>query len=743
MGVAMSSDGTRMASGGEDGLVKVWNAGTAKPVLTLQGHRSGVTGVAVSGDRARVLSSSYDGTVKVWDVSPARARAALTGHRRIVYGVAVSRDGRRVVSGGQDGTVKVWDARTAKVLLDLDRHAGPVRCVVLSGDGSRIVSGSEDGTVKVWDAQTGKVLLTFDRHREGVTGVAVSGDGRRVASSSQDGTAKVWDAQTGKVLFTLDRNDGPVLCVAISPDGSRIVTGNGAGRIKVWDGRTGKRLLRWKGHAWGGVASLALTGDGSRIVSGSADRTVKVWETTSGKALLGLRGHKFPVNSVAVWGDGSRIVSGSNDSTVKVWDTRTGRDLLTLEGHSGAVFAVAAWGDGRGIVSGNLNGSVRIWDASRAQDVLVLQGPTGPLRRAAVTSDGRRVLGEDDDQVLAWDSRTGQRLADPPARLPAGQASASADGRVQVSLARGLIRVQRADLEDARRAREEYEREQRDRLTRVEPDGDRRQLDAALQAGDDVAAAFHLDRLVQQEPWVAALHVHRAHVLARLGRHEESALHLARALMLQPRVSLWPIDPASPQRARQAAQAGDWPRAVREYQLASHQPGAGPRRVVNLLLVQLAAGDAAGAAQTVAAVVARLDSVKNAGAASSPLRFLQAAPWPQPQADVLLALARQEVARRRSAATLHFCGVALYRAGRYAEAWRALAEAGKAHGKAIAADTLLFRAMAAEQQGKHDEAAGLLATFERWHRGRTFPTWPQRVQWDVLLAEAQKLIGAR
>ncbi|HAA73481.1 MAG TPA: protein kinase, partial [Planctomycetaceae bacterium] len=67
--VVFSPDGTRLASGGNDTNVRVWDAATGQQLLTFKGHAKSVYSVSFSPDGTRLASASWDQTVKVWDTA--------------------------------------------------------------------------------------------------------------------------------------------------------------------------------------------------------------------------------------------------------------------------------------------------------------------------------------------------------------------------------------------------------------------------------------------------------------------------------------------------------------------------------------------------------------------------------------------------------------------------------------------------------------------------------------------------
>jgi WD40 repeat protein len=733
--VAFSPDGKRIASGSLDSTVKVWDSSTGRELLLLKGYTNGVSSVAFSPDGKLVLTGNGDRTAKVWDAEMGQEVLSLKGHTKEVRSVAFSPDGKRIASGSWDNTVKVWDSSTGQELLSLIGHTKGISSVAFSPDGKRIASGSLDSTVKVWDSSTGQELLSLKGHTNGVNVVVFSPDGKRLASGGKKkfGVMKVWDSSTGRELLSHGEYTAEVTSVAFSSDGKRIASGSGDNTFKVLDSSTGQELLSLKDTK--GSSSVAFSPDGKRIASGSEDSTVKVWDSSTGQELLSLKGHTNGVKSVVFSPDGKRIASGSLDSTVKVWDVERGQEVLSLKGHLGGVTSLAFSSDGNRLAGGNSN-TVLVWVAEGGQEVIPLKGHTGSVQSVAFSPDGKRILGKIEWRTLAWDVSTGQLLPEATAVMPSGGREAtSPNGWLQVFLTPNDIYLERSDPEIWKQS-EARARELLARRTAFDPDWHRKQI----RSGDDFAAAFHLARLVREQFWDSSLHIEAAHVLARLGRRQESATHLMHALFLNPHVSLWPDDPTVAQRGDQAAQAGDWNRAVQALQGAAHQPRASASSLTNLLLAQAAAGDKTGTRQTGAAIVRWLATERDVNVQSTLLAHAESISWEDSWVAPLLDHARQALASRRDATNLHRYGAALYRAGQFAEAEQKLAESVKVHSKGGYVNTWLFQAMTARQLGKHDEATRMLDRFEDWHLGQKFPNWQTRVRLGVLLAEARVVV---
>jgi WD40 repeat protein len=84
-------DGVRIASGGHDRSILIWDAATGEELLRLPGHSVYVFALAFSPDGATLVSGSGDATVRLWDTFPVARRLQA---RRATDRPALRRTGR-------------------------------------------------------------------------------------------------------------------------------------------------------------------------------------------------------------------------------------------------------------------------------------------------------------------------------------------------------------------------------------------------------------------------------------------------------------------------------------------------------------------------------------------------------------------------------------------------------------------------------------------------------------------------
>lgn len=128
--VAINPNGTLVAAGSLDHVVRIWDVATGQLIERLRGHRDSVYSVAFTPDGKGLVSGSLDKTLKYWDVGSlamggkggGRCTMNFAGHKDYVLSVAVSHDGQWVVSGSKDRGVQFWDSHNATVQCMLQGH---------------------------------------------------------------------------------------------------------------------------------------------------------------------------------------------------------------------------------------------------------------------------------------------------------------------------------------------------------------------------------------------------------------------------------------------------------------------------------------------------------------------------------------------------------------------------------------------------------------------------------------------
>ncbi|MBN9524438.1 WD40 repeat domain-containing protein [bacterium] len=317
LGVAISPDGRRVVSGGADTVVRFTTVGASGGA----GVSASLVSVAYSPTGDRLATGDDDGGVKVWDAATGKELRAAPVGTGAARAVAFAADGR-LAAGTDGGQVALLGPADGKVVA-LAGHKDAVTAVAFSPDGTRLATAGADKAVLVWDVAAAKALHTLARHDGAVTSVAFTPDGAHVVSAADDRVIRVWDAADGRLVRTLDPDeDDDPLTVAVRPDGKQIASvGNRdvPPTVKLWDATTGATQRLLPGHFDRSLAA-AYRGDGKVLATVAGDGTVRLWDAADGRLLksLALRTPRGTVSQVVFHPAGDRVATVNGNGTVTV-----------------------------------------------------------------------------------------------------------------------------------------------------------------------------------------------------------------------------------------------------------------------------------------------------------------------------------------------------------------------------------------------------------------------------------------
>ncbi|APA98346.1 WD repeat-containing protein 48 like protein [Nocardia seriolae] len=476
--LAMSIDGTLVASGGDDRTIRFWSItepGRLSPIGEPLFAAAGAVEALAFGPDDRLIAGTESGTVRMWSLTD-RAAPRELGSPQTVHGAAVDAllfgpDGQ-MASGSADGTVCLWQ-QTASGYQPFGRpvggNLGPISSLELTTD-THLVTAGGDGRVRIWTRPAADIPVATDGP---FTSVELDAAGSRLVTASTNGRFQVWTVARDAVTPTSDtqaappnhgvlvqiRPDGIALAASDSsggglqlwnladparptpfgtplttrtehftatgftPDGRVLVTGDDDVSIRLWDvgdPAAPHPLGTAASEATRPFQSIAISPDGNRVATGSGDAAIYLWNIADRHHPVlerRLTGHQAAVSTLVFAADGRHLFSGGDDETIRAWnidDPTHGGPDTEKVVHTPSVTALAVDRSGRRLVSAGVDQTVRLWDVSNATDPI-------PLGRTIAVALGSRWFarfdGTDDERVIGVSDLASERWTTDPAEV--------------------------------------------------------------------------------------------------------------------------------------------------------------------------------------------------------------------------------------------------------------------------------------------------------------------------------------
>lgn len=500
---AVDATSSLLATGGADGVVKVWDLRGGYTTHTFHGH---------SGVISALHFFQVDASLEEKPTTKSRKRKSHQDVAESVQDAATA--GFRLASGGEDGKVRIWDLHKRKRIAVLDSHASVVRSLDFSTEENLLLSGSRDKTAILWDARTWQLRQTIPVLEELESAGFIAGESL-FYTGGERARIRLWSVETGnditeeqqagseieaivsvlhypnlpfvlsvhadqtllihslsplkalqaphapptllpplEVLRRIPGTHDEVIDLAyIAPDRNILALATNSEDIRLinisltTDSSTyfGANVALLKGHT-DIIITLAVDWSGHWLATGAKDNTAKLWRLNPAKnsytCHATFTGHAESIGAIALPSSqppaGSKeyahplhyspkfVITGSQDKTVKRWDTNPNlqglcRAAYTRKAHDKDINAIATSFSHTSplFASASQDRTVKIWDVETGETIGVLRGHKrgvwsvafSPLGTPALTNSGGAsgstargmvVTGSGDKTVKIW-----------------------------------------------------------------------------------------------------------------------------------------------------------------------------------------------------------------------------------------------------------------------------------------------------------------------------------------------------
>lgn len=399
-GAAENGDTTiisyRLASGGEDGKVRIWDLHKRKGVAVLDSHVSIVRSLDFSAQENALISGSRDKTVMVWDARTWKVRSTIPVLEEVESAGFVE-NGSFIYTGGPNGKLRLWTlsggrevtreqepGTEAEGIVDIVHHEGLPYVLTVHADQTlllhskaplgeieatnafeplpilRRISGTHDEVIDLAYVGSDRSFLALATNVEDVRIISLK-------SQQEDGDDQIGGDYFGADKGLLKGHEDIIICLDVDWSGHWLATGAKDNTARLWrldpENESWSCYATFTGHAesLGAIAlpktapqvgsaahSNPLDHPPSFVITGSQDKTIKRWDTSSikkdshkaSRATWTRKAHDKDINAIDINHNSTLFATASQDRTVKIWSVETGETVGVLRGHRRGVWTV-------------------------------------------------------------------------------------------------------------------------------------------------------------------------------------------------------------------------------------------------------------------------------------------------------------------------------------------------------------------------------------------------------------------
>lgn len=323
--IALSPDGTKLASAGACGYLYLWDVESAKLVDTFK-IRMNTKFMRISPDGTKfIINYSSKSIPSLLDFQLGTFIGEFAGSLYDTYpfSEAFSPDGKTIAviytkAKMLPYIIALWDINSMKLLdtFNIDNHVPSNYYIIsFSPDGKKLASISSDNTITIWDLHKKNINKILVANTSYLNSLDFSNDGKRIVCSGY--ILNVFDVETGEILLELSEVQSPKKAL-FSHDGSKIAAAGWDSNVVIWDANTGKVLKKLKLYKDNNYyTDLFFSPDDKELYFASDYEEIKAFDVETGLEIRSYEGDSH-LNPIAFRNDSKEIVYSENTNEIFV-----------------------------------------------------------------------------------------------------------------------------------------------------------------------------------------------------------------------------------------------------------------------------------------------------------------------------------------------------------------------------------------------------------------------------------------
>lgn len=196
--------------------------------------------LAISGDGSLIATGDDQGRIQVWDGYDLKSLATIDAHSGNVAALVFSGSDQHLISAGEDGRAVAWNLLTRQPEMQFSAVSGTLSAIALTHDGSQLAVGNEAGEVVLLQPETGARISSPPALDAQITSLGFNADNSWLAIGTAAGEFHIWHQreQRLRLISETDADPGHLRIATRGRDQALVVRGH----AELWEVEPGQRL---------------------------------------------------------------------------------------------------------------------------------------------------------------------------------------------------------------------------------------------------------------------------------------------------------------------------------------------------------------------------------------------------------------------------------------------------------------------------------------------------------------------